>query len=95
MGAQAGGDLPFVRRQRRRPSGAPRCVPNADKLRSGLSKSANLRRYRHSAISLPGTECVLSQKVVHYVAANGHACNVFPVESERDIVGILEVESAQ
>ena len=39
-------------------------------------------------------ECVLRRDVVQHLSPNGFCCNVFPVESERDVVGILEIQLA-
>jgi diguanylate cyclase (GGDEF)-like protein len=37
-------------------------------------------------------DCVLQHKVVQYLGATGHSHNVFPIKSEREVVGVLEVE---
>ena len=37
-------------------------------------------------------DCVLQRQVVQYIAASGQAYCVFPIKSDRDVVGVLEVE---
>jgi diguanylate cyclase (GGDEF)-like protein len=39
-------------------------------------------------------ECVTSHETVQYEAPNGHTRAVFPVESEREVIGLLELETS-
>ncbi|HEU0203014.1 MAG TPA: GGDEF domain-containing protein, partial [Burkholderiaceae bacterium] len=38
-------------------------------------------------------ECVLLHDAVHFTGADGGLRSVFPIESERDVVGLLEIEA--